>query len=254
MTIDLKNGTSTDGQVDYRHLPELFNMHNIDLNDNRVLDIASNDGFWAFWAEDRGAKVLSIDVDTYNRYDWGHDIPENYLKHKENKADNFNLIKGIRKSNVERRSISIYDLNAKDFGQFDLVLNFGLMYHLRHPLLALDKMREVCSSTAIIRTSTFDYGNNLPISMFLEDDVIISITNWTIINVSCMLHWLKNVGFKHLFIENRLLAGNQMLTYFACLKKDKFYDRFKGCNYLKEIDNNYFLKARNEIKNLWGKR
>ena len=35
---------------------------------------------------------------------------------------------------------SVYDLNPKTFASFDLVFFFSVLYHLRHPLLALEKI------------------------------------------------------------------------------------------------------------------
>ena len=50
---------------------------------------------------------------------------------------------------------NVYDLSERTFGTFDVVMYFGVSYHLRHPLLALEKIFEVCSGTLHMQTSSF---------------------------------------------------------------------------------------------------
>ena len=46
---------------------------------------------------------------------------------------------------------NVYNLSvAKKYGQFDLVLFFGVLYHLRHPLLVLDRIWDVCNESALL--------------------------------------------------------------------------------------------------------
>jgi tRNA (mo5U34)-methyltransferase len=88
-----------------------------------VLDIGSYDGGFAFEAERRGAaRVVAVDV---------HPIDCRCL----------GLAKEILGSKVEYQMMSAYDLNVEALGgPFDVVFFFGVYYHLRYPLLALDKI------------------------------------------------------------------------------------------------------------------
>jgi tRNA (mo5U34)-methyltransferase len=54
---------------------------------------------------------------------------------------------------VDFRVLSAYDLATLD-RKFDLILFMGVFYHLRHPLVALEAARAVCSGTMIFQTIT----------------------------------------------------------------------------------------------------
>src|SRR5262249_21194629 len=47
---------------------------------------------------------------------------------------------------------SVYNLDPAELGQFDVVLFLGVLYHLRYPLLAVDKIRNVCRGSVYIET------------------------------------------------------------------------------------------------------
>ena len=91
-----------------------------DLTGWRALDIGCNAGFYAFELARRGAEVLAIDHD------------ERYLRQAEWARRQLGL-----EEQVELRRMSVYDL-VRLQERFDLVLFLGVLYHLRHPLLALD--------------------------------------------------------------------------------------------------------------------
>ena len=93
-----------------------------DLRGKTVLDIGCNAGFYAFEMKRRGAaRVVGIDADP------------RYLAQARLAAD----VLGV---DVELRELSVYDV-AELGERFDVVLFLGVLYHLRHPLLALDRLR-----------------------------------------------------------------------------------------------------------------
>jgi tRNA (mo5U34)-methyltransferase len=51
---------------------------------------------------------------------------------------------------------NVYDLSRRTFGTFDLVMYFGVSYHLRHPLLALEKIHDVCAGRLLMQTASFE--------------------------------------------------------------------------------------------------
>jgi tRNA (mo5U34)-methyltransferase len=109
-----------------------------------VLDIGAWDGFYSFEAERRGAKrVVAYDLS-----------PADFI--------GFSTAKELLESNVEYRQGSVYDLRAEVVGTFDVVLFLGVFYHLRYPLLALDRIREVCTGYMLFETHFLD--NNLLLS------------------------------------------------------------------------------------------
>ena len=95
-----------------------------DLTGKSVLDIGCNAGFYSFEMRRRGAaRVVGIDAD------------ERYLEQARFAA------RALGEHSIEFRCLSIYDVAALG-ERFDLVIFMGVLYHLRHPLLALDLIRE----------------------------------------------------------------------------------------------------------------
>ena len=95
-----------------------------DLTGRSVLDIGCNAGFYSVEMKRRGAaRVVGIDSD------------ERYL-------DQARLASAaLGQEGIEFRNLSVYDVAALG-ERFDLVIFMGVLYHLRHPLLALDLIRE----------------------------------------------------------------------------------------------------------------
>jgi len=94
-----------------------------DLTGRSVLDIGCNAGFYSIEMKRRGAaRVVGIDSD------------ERYLNQARFAAE-------VSDVAVEFRRLSVYDVGALR-ERFDIVLFMGVLYHLRHPLLALDLLHE----------------------------------------------------------------------------------------------------------------
>src|SRR4051794_10108242 len=90
-----------------------------DLSGRTVLDIGCNAGFYSIEMKRRGAaRVLGIDSDDY------------YL-------DQARFAAEVNEMDIAFRNLSVYDV-AMLGEKFDIVLFMGVLYHLRHPLLALD--------------------------------------------------------------------------------------------------------------------
>ena len=105
------------------------NMHGM-----RVLDVGCCEGFFSFEAERRGAReVVAIDP-----------VPGSIRR--------FSLCRDYLGSKVTGLACSVYDLDPKTFGTFDMVFFFGVLYHLRHPILALEKIFSVCTGTLLMQT------------------------------------------------------------------------------------------------------
>src|SRR5262249_25083187 len=88
-----------------------------DMNGMRVLDVGCADGFFSFEAERRGEReVIAIDP-----------FPDSIRR--------FNICRAALDSRATAFLTNVYDLSARAFGTFDLVMFFGVLYHLRHPIL-----------------------------------------------------------------------------------------------------------------------
>jgi tRNA (mo5U34)-methyltransferase len=109
-----------------------------DLRGNRVLDVGTYDGYFAFEAERRGAEVVAIDVN-----------PED--------CRCFALARRLLDSKVTYHQMSAYDLDpAKLGGQFDFVFFLGVYYHLRHLFLALDNLWAITRGEMRVETHVID--------------------------------------------------------------------------------------------------
>jgi tRNA (mo5U34)-methyltransferase len=108
-----------------------------DLTGLRVLDIGTRDGYFAFECERRGAQVTAID----------------YMSGDET---GFNVARELLGANVELIQDNVYNLSPDRYGMFDLVLFLGVLYHLRDPMLALDKVWDVSRARLIVETHVLD--------------------------------------------------------------------------------------------------
>ncbi|QFT83281.1 tRNA (mo5U34)-methyltransferase (plasmid) [Roseovarius sp. THAF27] len=107
-----------------------------DMTGMRVLDIGAWDGFFSFEAERRGAaEVISLD-------------------HVAEEATGFPIAAEALQSKVSWRQRNIYHLDPKDIGTFDIVLCLGVIYHLRHILLGLDRVRGVMNQGGLLFVET----------------------------------------------------------------------------------------------------
>jgi tRNA (mo5U34)-methyltransferase len=108
-----------------------------DLTGKRVLDIGARDGFFSFECERRGADVLALDQMSPDQ-------------------TGFQVSSELLGSKVRFEQDNVYNLSSERYGEFDLVLFLGVLYHLRDPLLALDGIWDVCRGRLIVETQLLD--------------------------------------------------------------------------------------------------
>lgn len=102
-----------------------------DMTGMRVLDIGAWDGFFSFTAEKRGAsEVIAMD--------------------NAGGQSGFAVAKELLDSKVTYHEETVYDISPEKLGHFDLVMFLGVFYHLRHPLLALDRIRSVMKTGGLM--------------------------------------------------------------------------------------------------------
>jgi tRNA (mo5U34)-methyltransferase len=168
-----------------------------DLTGWRALDIGCNAGFYSFELAARGAEVTAIDVDPH------------YLRQARWAAADLD-----RGGRVEFRQMQIYDL-AREDERYDLVWFMGVLYHLRHPLLALDIVRRKTRRLLVLQTMTMpgdevvavpeDIGLDermrlrdagWPAMAFIEKRLRGDPTNWWAPNHACVEALLRASGFR----------------------------------------------------------
>jgi len=134
--IDLGNGIVTEGSWGQAHVMQTFN--DIDCYHKKVLDIGCWEGVWSFEAEKRGAaEVYATD---YLQGEWWVQAQQRFwLAHK------------ILGSAVKYfPKVSVYDVQQLGVQDFDVVIFCGVYYHLKNPLLALARLRQVMRDGGII--------------------------------------------------------------------------------------------------------
>jgi tRNA (mo5U34)-methyltransferase len=168
-----------------------------DLSGRTVLDVGCNAGFYSIEMKRRGAaRVVGIDSN------------ETYLEQARFAAE-------VCGAEIEFRRMSVYEV--ADLGErFDLVLFLGVLYHLRHPLLALDLLREhvvlelmvfqsMLRGSSEIEPLEKDYPFSeeriferpgFPRLSFVERKYSGDPTNWWIPNRACAEAMLRSAGFE----------------------------------------------------------
>ncbi len=161
-----------------------------DLRGKKVLDIGAWDGFYSFECEKRGANVVAID--NYYRMERSEERVHGSLKNT-----GFNVVKEILNSRVDYRDLDVYDISKDRIGSFDIVLFLGVLYHLKYPLLALEKIFEVCKDMVVIETSFCRTLARAPFLYYVEGESLNNDpTNWFIPNIKCLEGMLSDVGFR----------------------------------------------------------
>lgn len=167
-----------------------------DLTGKSVLDIGCNAGFYSLEMKKRGAaRVLGIDADP------------DYLAQARFAAE-------VAGADIEFREMDVYDVSQ--LGEaFDVVIFMGVLYHLRHPLLALDLLhrhvvKDMLIFQSLMRGSTevdaleSDYpfaetaifeSPGYPAMYFVEKKYSHDPTNWWIPNRACAEAMLRSAGF-----------------------------------------------------------
>ena len=195
------------------HLPD-------DLSGRTVLDIGCNAGFYSIEMKRRGAqRVLGIDSD------------ERYL------AQARFATKTLGFDDIEFAQLDVYDVAALG-EKFDFVIFMGVLYHLRHPLLALDLIREHVAADMLLFQSMQRGSKNVlsvepdyeftqtdhffeasyPKLHFVEREYSHDWTNWWVPNRACTEAMLRSAGFS---IDNRIEE-----EVYLCRVADRPYAKF----------------------------
>lgn len=148
-----------------------------DLTGKRVLDIGCADGYFTFLAESRGADVVAID--SWPRAGF-------FLAHE------------VLNSKARFHHMSVYDIDPAILGVFDIVFFFGVYYHLKNPILALERVASVTRGYAIVESEIMESPSTEGegFSRFYENrELNGDPTNWWVPNVPCLLQTVRAAGF-----------------------------------------------------------
>ena len=182
--FELVPGLETPGVHDLAYLFDA-GIH-ADASGRSVLDVGTSNGGAAFLLERAGAgSVVAVDVYPEDRFGFGE-------------------IRDFLGSNVEYLQGTVYDLTRLVGGRtFDLVLFWGVLYHLRHPLLALDEVRAVLREDGEISLETavgddvVGTASDLSVARFYPGaELAGDSSNWFSPTTACVLDWCRTSGLE----------------------------------------------------------
>jgi tRNA (mo5U34)-methyltransferase len=167
------------------------------LEGYEALDIGCNAGFYSFELAQRGAQVTALDID------------DRYLQQAQWAARRYGL-----HERIDFRKGSVYSL-AREEKRYDIVWFLGVLYHLRHPLLALDILRDITRGYLVLQTMTcpgapparvpeniglderaFMNTRGWPRMAFIEHSLENDPTNWWAPNPACVEAMVRAAGFR----------------------------------------------------------
>ena len=200
----LPDGRILEGAVSLRYLEGRVASFGLpeDLTGERVLDIGPWDGYFTFEMERRGAEVTAID----------------YVD-----LDTFRELHHAFHSKARYQRLDVYELDPARHGTFDIVLCLGVLYHLKHPLLALEKICAVTRGTCILETfiiegAAWQNGQRprYPYAEFYERaELAGQLDNWTGPTVGAVEAWIRAAGFA----EAEVLAVSDETGRFAAHRR-----------------------------------
>jgi tRNA (mo5U34)-methyltransferase len=202
-SFELPDGTAIQGVMDLDWQRRRWARYPLpaDLTGKRVLDIGAWDGWFSFEAERLGAEVTSVDC---------VEIP-NYL----------HIHRKLR-SKAVYRNLDLYELPAAGLGKFDIVLCLGVLYHVKHPFLALEIVCSLATDVAVIETFVTDgdtwpeYQGEIPTLEFYETDELNGqMDNWFGPSVGAVLAMCRAAGFARV----ELLGVDRFNAAVACHRR-----------------------------------
>jgi tRNA (mo5U34)-methyltransferase len=182
--IELRAGVSTPAADPTGARLDLLKIPT-DLSGKSVLDVGAWDGFFSFEAERRGAaRVVAADYFAWHGDNWSD-------------KSGFELARRALGSKVEDVDIDVLDLDPGRVGTFDLVLFLGVLYHMRHPLLALERVAGVTGGQLILETHVdLTWLRRPAMAFYLDKELAWDPTNWWGPNPAAVKAMLHAVGFR----------------------------------------------------------
>jgi len=174
-----------------------------DLTGLSALDIGALDGVHTFELERRGAKVTAIDIQSPDK-------------------TGFNTVKEIRGSKAEYIQGNVYDLKALLSQKFDIILYFGVWYHLKNPVMAMEQIGSVLKDDGLLlgegealieyterdgrpldtpedrRFAASLAASELPISVYYPAAMKGDEWNWYVPNLACVKAWMETAQIEYI--------------------------------------------------------
>ncbi|WP_157220255.1 class I SAM-dependent methyltransferase [Flavisphingomonas formosensis] len=196
--IEIAPGMVTPGKIDPAirvaglRLPE-------DLTGQHVLDVGAWDGFFSFEAERRGAdRVVAIDSFCWSGDGWGS-------------RAGFDFARQALGSHVEPVEMEVLDLDPARIGRFDIVLFLNVLYHMRNPALAIERVASVTRRQLILETHTDLNDVDVPaVALYRPGELWQDETSYCGPNLPALEVMLHDAGFDRVEIVGTASKARRM--------------------------------------------
>jgi tRNA (mo5U34)-methyltransferase len=182
-TIDLGDGVVTKGIFGNGRPPNpiiLRAFDELDFKGKRVLEIGCWDGLWSFQAEQRGASLVhATDLVTQRPF---AEQPTFRIAHQ-----------FLRSKVLYNPTVSVYDVDCLDGVPFDVVIFCGVYYHLKDPLRALSRLRNVIRTggTIIVEGEAIYKLADTYARFYYRTRHNGDASNWWVPTVACLREWVE---------------------------------------------------------------
>lgn len=179
-SLELPDGSIIEGVIPVMALQQRLRNLGVpeSLKGKRILDVGAASGWNSFELEKRGAEVVAVDCVLY---------------------DEFKAFHSIVNSSVDYKIMDVSEICPESVGTFDITFFLGVLYHLRHPLLALESLCAITREWAFVESYVIDSAA-APISKnlleFYEiDELGGQIDNWFGVTTACLMALCRSAGF-----------------------------------------------------------
>lgn len=195
-SIELPNGEVIPGIIPVPQLRNRLTRLGVpeNLTGMRALDIGAATGWNSFELERRGAEVVAIDCVEY---------------------EDFRVAHALLNSKVEYLIMELEEVTADRLGKFDCVLFLGVLYHLRHPLLGLERVLSIAADRVFVESFVCDArlteieraSNRCYMEFYETTELAGQLDNWVGPSTNCLLALCRSAGF--VGVELRYVEDNR---------------------------------------------
>jgi tRNA (mo5U34)-methyltransferase len=217
-SIDLGGGVVSDGRKSAEHLAREWDAMRLpSLAGKSVLDIGAWDGYFSFRAEAEGASrvvaldhyVWSMDLARQQAY-WDecrrngtvpvqyHHDPTLWRPHELPGKAGFDTAHRARASRVESVVGDFMTMDLEPLGTFDVVFFMGVLYHMRHPLLALERVASLTRNLLVVETEAVavpGFEHHSFCEFFESNELNADVSNWWVPNRHAAIALCRAAGF-----------------------------------------------------------
>src|SRR5579884_12044 len=148
-SLELPDGTIVPGLISIEALRTRIQSFPIpsDLSGRTVLDVGAASGWNSFEVLRRGAAVTAVDCVEF---------------------EELTRVRELFTPRIEYKRLDVDELTPDSIGTFDFVLFLGVLYHLRHPLLALERIWAVTKDAAFVESFVCEPNQSVNNGSYLE--------------------------------------------------------------------------------------